>query len=257
MLTGPLFFFAPNKGDEGVQASALDSAPSFFSEQDFGVREQLLERNGKYTGDRFFSQRQADYAEVVRLLADGMSVRKVAERVGVSVNTVQAVRRREGVAVDTMRGKTVAALSEFVADSAERLRDEGHEIDIEKLAVPLGIATEKLLLLTGGATQRVELVTESPAEEWERYVATLPTAGMGLSGEEIPQIDGADHGSGGSIDTQSTVHAHSTGLDGGHATHSARTGETSTGGEGVEICPPPPSLPIHSPSAEPRTKDTL
>lgn len=143
------------------QAAQVAAAPPLFSED---VLEALTsaEARGEYTGERLFSQRPDIYRAVVELLGQGVGVRQIARTLRVSHNTIAAVRRREGETVDTLKEGTVQALARFVGAASERLLEEVHTIKIEALPVALGIATEKLLLLTGQATQRVAHVDEAP-----------------------------------------------------------------------------------------------
>lgn len=248
-MTRPALFFAPDKGDN-VQASALDSAPSFFEGQDLGERAALMMKNGKFTGDEYFREKPAEYAECVRLLAGKNSVKSIAERLGCSVNTVRAVRRREGATIDQFRAKTVDALAEFVGDAAERFRDESDKMPLDKLAVPLGIAVEKLELLRGNATSRVELVAVPPADAFARYIENLPAMGLGA------QVSGQIAGDSGTLDAPSDTQSPAFSLsECSLATPCATRPTVTDGGEGVEICPPPPIMPIHSDAQNSETKN--
>ena len=143
------------------QAAQVAAAPPLFSED---VLESLTsaEARGEYTGERLFSQRPDIYRATVELLGQGVGVRQIARTLRVSHNTIAAVRHREGATVDTLKEQTVQALARFVGAASERLLEEVHNIKLEALPVALGIATEKLLLLTGQATQRVAHVDEAP-----------------------------------------------------------------------------------------------
>jgi hypothetical protein len=270
MRTRAAVFFAADKG-EAVPASALATSPFLFPENaNFSERQAIQEKAGEYTGDRFFSQRPADYKTAVDLLAAGAGVKTVARLVGCSVNTVRAIRRREGFSVDTLREKTVRALAEFVADASERLRDEVNDLPAAALAVPLGIATEKLQLLSGGATARVEVLQVAPVDAFAAYIESLPAAepaAIGLSAESAPQ-----KGPPGAGESQASAGAFGGGdmpspalpLSGGvSATHPATPsdrppaiGTMPPGGEGVETLPPPPNLPTHSDERGSETKES-
>ena len=143
------------------QAAQVAAAPPLFSAD---VLEALTsaEARGEYTGERLFSQRPDIYRATVELLGQGVGVRQIARTLRVSHNTIAAVRHREGATVDTLKEATVQALARFVGAASERLLEEVHAIKLESLPVALGIATEKLLLLTGQATQRVAHVDEAP-----------------------------------------------------------------------------------------------
>ena len=153
-----------NRSDDSLiarHAEQVAAAPPLFSAD---VLEALTsaEARGEYTGERLFSQRPDIYRATVELLGQGVGVRQIARTLRVSHNTIAAVRRREGDTVDTLKEQTVQALARFVGAASERLLEEVHAIKLEALPVALGIATEKLLLLTGQATQRVAHVDEAP-----------------------------------------------------------------------------------------------
>lgn len=153
-----------NPSDDSLiarHAAQVAAAPPLFSEE---VLDALTsaEARGEYTGERLFSQRPDIYRATVELLGQGVGVRQIARTLRVSHNTIAAVRRREGDTVDTLKEQTVQALARFVGAASERLLEEVHTIKLEALPVALGIATEKLLLLTGQATQRVAHVDEAP-----------------------------------------------------------------------------------------------
>lgn len=150
-------------------------------------RIEAEESHGHFTGDRLYNRRPEIYRAVVQLLGQGVGVRQIARTLGVSTNTVAAVRSREGSSIETHKMRAVESLSSFVAAAADRLRDEVHDIAIDKLSVPLGIAVEKLMLLTGQATSRVEHIDAAPAPvDFGEYLESLPTAQaveMGLEGQ--------------------------------------------------------------------------
>lgn len=157
---------------------------------------EARERAGEFTGERLFRQRPGTYMEVVRMLGgSGLGVKAIARRLGVSVNTVRAVRMREGAAVDTQREKTVAHLADFVELAAGRLADEAGEMPLAQLAVPLGIAVEKMQLLSGGATARVEIIQVPPVDAFNAMLAAMPVAvETGLSAGAALQKERAGEG---------------------------------------------------------------
>lgn len=155
------------------------------------------EARGEFTGERLFSQRPDIYRAVVELLGQGVGVRQIARTLRVSHNTIAAVRHREGATVDTLKEQTIATLARFVGAASERLLEEVQTIKLESLPVALGIAAEKLLLLSGQATQRIAHVDEAP--QVPAFAAWLSekradaveieseTVAMGFSGRERGQ----------------------------------------------------------------------
>lgn len=263
-----------DKKPGGVSASALpslmDSDPLFFADMTRGAVECTLaaEAAGEYDGSRFFLRRRADYEEAVRLLREGMSYRRIAKRMPpCSPNTIRAIARREGInPVDTRIAKTVDALTDFAVETAERLRDEGGSIPIAQVAVPFGIAVEKLQLLSGGATQRVEIVEPVKPLDFEDYIEALPAveaSPMGLGGETAaqkgPAVLGSIPAGDAGIDGQSLLSSEAEPVTVDRATPDATPDaarpERPPGGEGVSNLPPPAPEPIQSPKSGQPTKD--
>jgi hypothetical protein len=178
------------------RAEQVAAAPPLFSAE---VLDALAsaEARGEFTGERLFSQRPDIYRAVVELLGQGVGVRQIARTLRVSHNTIAAVRHREGATVDTLKEQTIATLARFVGAASERLLEEVQTIKLESLPVALGIAAEKLLLLSGQATQRIAHVDEAP--QVPAFAAWLSekradaveieseTVSMGFSGRERGQ----------------------------------------------------------------------
>lgn len=185
---GARLFFASDAG--GVLALApgrLEAQPDWFAELDEKAQQEALlaEDRGEFSGARLFLRRPAVYKACAAALMSGElgGVKRIAKALGVSVNTVRAVRDREGFSVDTIREKTQRALACATLDLAERFAEESHDLKLSQAAVPLGIIAEKMELLGGRATQRVEKVAVAPIEDFNAYIAKLPSArpaGMGL-----------------------------------------------------------------------------
>jgi hypothetical protein len=117
---------------------------------------------------------------------------------------------RERSAIDTLKKQTVLALSRGVAVGAERLAEmmESSEARLGEVAVALGIAVDKLQLLRGEVTARVEEVRRVPTHaEVAAYLADLPSAADTDSGRAIKsqQVGGDLVASGGGQDLQSGV----------------------------------------------------
>jgi hypothetical protein len=178
------------------RAEQVASAPPLFSAE---VLDALAsaEARGEFTGERLFSQRPDIYRAVVELLGQGVGVRQIARTLRVSHNTIAAVRHREGATVDTLKEQTIQTLARFVGAASERLLEEVQTIKLESLPVALGIAAEKLLLLSGQATQRIAHVDEAPQvpafaawlEEKKADAVEIEseTVSMGFSGRERGQ----------------------------------------------------------------------
>jgi hypothetical protein len=65
----------------------------------------------------------------------------------------------------TDTGSVIKSLKEFVARGSDRLVREAETMDINRLTLSLGIAIDKIQLISGQATQRVETVQKMPQSE--------------------------------------------------------------------------------------------
>lgn len=211
-----LFFTSDAGGVLALAPGRLEAQPDWFAELDEASQAEALlaEDLGEFTGARLFLRKPAVYKACAAALMSGElgGVKRIAKVLRISVNTVRAVRDREGISIDTLREKTQRALACATLDLAERFAEESHELKLSQAAVPLGIIAEKMELLGGRATQRVEKVAVAPIEDFNDYIAKLPSAhpaGMGLGGETPGQKEAAGEvgklGAQGVSDLQSLV----------------------------------------------------
>jgi hypothetical protein len=168
-------------------------------------------RNPTFTAARFAAQRPRDYALAVSMLSEGLSMRQVSRALRCSINTVSAVwdRERGGADVETHKSNTVKRLRRLQVLTAERLQEviEDGDISGRDLVVALGVITDKIELLEGRATARVES-SDGPMSR-ERLAETLcelrkAAAATGFRGEYREQkaavgvVVGPARGAGGS-----------------------------------------------------------
>lgn len=172
------------------------AAPSFFAE---------LEAKGEFTGERLFQQRPDTYKAVVVLLGQRLGVIRIGGLLGVSPNTVMAVRDREGATIDLVKehmanianqGATLA--SEAILIALNQRAKDAHLLgikDLKELAVVYGILVQNGQLLAGQPTARVELsAAQKPSEhdDFNRYISGLPTVQTtGLTVETSGQKEAA------------------------------------------------------------------
>ena len=157
--------------DAAAQAAASAPALSFFSEIE--VAEKQLAEAGEFTGERLFRDRPEVYQEVIRLYAEKQGIRMIARICKVSVNTVYAVLEREPAAVETAKKRIINNLRKAAEIGSERMPEVMQELAADKLAVPLAITLDKLQLLTGEPTARVEKVEIRP-DQVRMFLEQLP-----------------------------------------------------------------------------------
>jgi hypothetical protein len=120
---------------------------------------------------------------VVRLAALDLTHEEIAFALGMSVNTVSRITVATATAVEGYKERLAANWREVthltMGRIREILRNPTSEVTLKELSILAGIGTEKEQLLTGGATQRVEVVEEPPVEAFKRYIDSLPRIGLG------------------------------------------------------------------------------
>jgi hypothetical protein len=158
----------------------------FFSDENVG-------RPGgrEFTGARLFSKQPETYRAIVALSAEGLGAMRIGRILGVSPNTVLAVRDREGVNVDIEK-KRIAGLSRAAARMCverivEMLSDPEQlkNISLRDRGIVFGILAEKSELLSGSPTARIA-VDSSDVElsEYLKWLRAEHAKQTGLEEEE-------------------------------------------------------------------------
>ena len=117
------------------------------------------EKRGEFTGERLSERKPELYRACVRLLGDGTPYLSIAKLLGISVNTVAAVKRKEKFSIESLKREQSEKYRLAGALAGERaiemLSDDerAKEIPLNQLAIASGIFTEKAELLSGGATR--------------------------------------------------------------------------------------------------------
>jgi DNA-directed RNA polymerase specialized sigma24 family protein len=185
----PAFFCAKNsdgvnapEGNTPLQAveAAASAAPFLFSEEEIGA--EKLEATGEFSGERLLARRPETYRAVVRMLAEGLSMSSIARALGVSRNTVAAVRERDGFSIEQDKKELLRDFRRAARLSVERAIELVPHIQTAKdAAIVAAVMTDKLQLLSGEATSRVEKV-EVNQDKLAEMLASLPV----LEAELVP-----------------------------------------------------------------------
>jgi transposase-like protein len=154
-------------------ARALAAPPlSFFEEVE--EAEKRLADAGDFTGERLFRDRPGVYAAVVRMCAEGMSISATARALGVSRNTVCAVRDREGFSIEQDKKELLRDLRRAGRLSVEKVIELLPDVKSAKdAAITAAVMIDKQQLLSGEATARVERVDVKP-DQVKAYLDSLP-----------------------------------------------------------------------------------
>ena len=155
---------------ESEAASA--AAPFLFSEAEIGL--EKLEAAGEFTGERLLARRPDAYRAVVRMAAEGLSISATARALGVSRNTVAAVREREGFTIEQDKKELLRDVRRAARLSVERAIELIPTINSAKdAAIVAAVMVDKGQLLSGEATSRIEKV-EAGEDKLREMLASLP-----------------------------------------------------------------------------------
>jgi hypothetical protein len=141
----------------GVQGEliALENLPDdIFVEEEQGVG------SARYTAERFFVKRPEDYKLAVTFLAAGLGLLHIARLLKVHHMTVAAVREREGSSIDIEKERIRKNLRLAVGIASERLPDIMARLADGQVPISIAILLDKLALLDGEPTQRVEVTVK-------------------------------------------------------------------------------------------------
>lgn len=176
-------------------AAAQVAAPalSFFSEIE--EAEKRLAESGEFTGERLFRDRPGVYAAAVRMAAEGQSISATARALGISRNTVCAVREREGVSVEQERKELLKDLRKASRLGVEKVLELMPDLKSAKdAAITAAVMLDKMQLLSGEATARVERVDVRP-DQVKAFVDSLPVIEAELvEGEIVTGVPGETSG---------------------------------------------------------------
>ena len=154
-----------------VEAASL-AAPFLFSEHELGI--EKLEAAGEFTGERLLARRPDAYRAVVRMAAEGLSISATARALGVSRNTVAAVREREGISIEQEKKELLRDVRRAARLSVERAIELIPAINSAKdAAIVHAVMVDKAQLLSGEATARIERV-EVQEDKLREMLASLP-----------------------------------------------------------------------------------
>jgi transcriptional regulator len=114
------------------------------------------------------------FDKAVELLAAGMTRNQVADAVGTSPQTISGIRKHHAELVETARERQARSFSELAMlsseEAEERLLNNPDKISFKDLMIGAAIATDKALLLTGQATQRIEHVVKQDDDEFDQLL---------------------------------------------------------------------------------------
>ena len=152
-------------------------------------------------------------AAVLGAVAEGQGSRRVSAAFGVSREVVRALRRQalESGELDQHKQSIGLDALALAREAIDRCRDEIDEMPRASLPILAGVMTDKALLLTGGATVRIEHVSGPTHAGLNDMLASLgvievqATAPAPGEARKTSAQSGADQAAGGLIETAAGI----------------------------------------------------
>jgi hypothetical protein len=116
-------------------------------------------KKGNYTGERLKMLRPEIYRRVVELLAEPrehVSIREICRQCHVTDDTVRAVEKREAVPIAARKQALMVQAARIAKLAYDRVEDQIDTAPLPQAVVTAGVFTDKLQLLSGDATARLE-----------------------------------------------------------------------------------------------------
>ena len=111
---------------------------------------QNSEAGQGFTAERVLRTRPKTYRAIVQLLADPhASVNHIAKFQRVSTHTVRAIRAREDKTIAERKQSLISIFGNVAEMSAERMEELCGKANLRDAGISAGIATDKILALTG------------------------------------------------------------------------------------------------------------
>ena len=127
---------------------------------------QATNGQDRFTAERVARTRPKTYRAIVRLLAEpDAKIEHIAQRHRVSTHTVRAIREREAVAIAERKQRLVSIFGNVAEIAAERMEELAGKASLRDAGTTAGIATDKLLALTGQTPVAQIAVVNMPSDE--------------------------------------------------------------------------------------------
>lgn len=134
------------------------------------------------------------YSAIVLARKYEIPVEVIAKDLNVSENTVRAVEFQNLTVVEESKKSILNNLRKFVHGATLIMAENADRMDINKLPIAMGIAAEKMLLLEGQATARVEHVAGPRVDDLANEIRDLQATAvqvMDVPGESVREGEGA------------------------------------------------------------------
>src|SRR5262249_37998007 len=143
----------------------------------------------KPTGALLKIVRPETYRKVVELLAEPrehVSYREIERVCRVGGDTIKAVERNEAATITERKAKMLQQVTRVAERAWSVVEDKLDGANLAQATICAGVSTDKMLLLAGEPTNRVEVVSLEPATDIYASLARL-TADIATALQKPPQ----------------------------------------------------------------------
>jgi hypothetical protein len=128
-----------------------------------------------FTGQKFFDQRPQDYALVVKMLAEGSTIKQICKTCKVSPHTIAIVKSREGDTLKESKKHLRSLIGTATHLAVEKLITKLNDDEIPSGVLPIatGILIDKHRQYEGEPTQTIEVKKSLSLDEIRAELANL------------------------------------------------------------------------------------
>ena len=128
-----------------------------------------------FTGQKFFDKRPEDYAQVVKMLAEGSTIKQICKTCKVSPHTIAIVKSREGDTLKESKKHLRALIGTATHLAVEKLITKLNDDEIPSGVLPIatGILIDKHRQYEGEPTQTIEVKKSLSLDEIRAELANL------------------------------------------------------------------------------------
>jgi len=145
-----------------------------------------------YTGERLKLLRPETYRRVVELLAEPrehVSIREICRQCHVTDDTVRAVEKREAIPIAARKEALMVQAARIAKRAYDRVEDQIDSAPLPQAVVTAGVFTDKLQLLSGDATARLQSfnLNIKPVDlvaEWNKFHEAIRARANAVRKEE-------------------------------------------------------------------------
>jgi hypothetical protein len=134
--------------------------------------DQPQPKPARYTAERVLRERPETYRKVALLLAEPrehVSYNQIKRICHVNFDTIKAIERNEAIPIGERKQALLKSAMRVAELSVERMEQLAPTANISQATIAFGVATEKMLLLSGENTANIHVTVDPGLNLYERF----------------------------------------------------------------------------------------